>query len=170
VEVHALEQAHLFERLLDERGGRVLLGQLEKVLRQRARVRADPHRGALRLCGAHHLGHLVRAADVARVDADGGHAGLDRPERERRVEMDVGDERDGREVDELRERVGVLALRHGDAHELAAGRDELADLRHRRVDVVRLRERHGLHDDGRAAADRHASDPDLTLARHPGEV
>ena len=43
------------------------------------------------------------------------------------------------------------------------------DLRHRRVDVVRLRERHRLHDDGRAAADRHASDPDLALARHRRE-
>jgi hypothetical protein len=84
--------------------------------------------------------------------------------------VDVRDHRDRREVDELGERFRVLVLRHGDAHELAPGGDEVADLRHRRVDVVRLRERHRLHDDGRAAADRHVSDLDLTLARHRREV
>ena len=36
----------------------------------------------------------------------------------------------------------------------------------RRLDVVRLRQRHRLHDDGRAAADRDAADADLPLARH----
>ena len=60
----------------------------------------------------------------------------------------------------------VLALRHGDARELAAGGCERRDLRRRRRDVVRLRQRHRLDDDGCAAAEEHVSDTDLNLARH----
>ena len=45
--------------------------------------------------------------------------------------------------------------------DLAAGRGERGDLRGRRLDVVRLRQRHRLDDDGRAAADPHAADGDL---------
>ena len=44
------------------------------------------------------------------------------------------------------------------AHDLAAGGRERGDLRRRRLDVVRLRQRHRLDDDGRAAADRDAAD------------
>jgi hypothetical protein len=80
--------------------------------------------------------------------------------------VDVGDDRQRAQVDELPERVGVLALRHRDPHDLAAGRREVGDLRHRRVEVVRLRQGHRLDDDGRPAADLHAPDRDLTLARH----
>ena len=43
---------------------------------------------------------------------------------------------------------------------------ERGDLRRRRLDVVRLRQRHRLDDDGRAAADRDAADGDLPLAGH----
>ena len=56
------------------------------------------------------------------------------------------------------QRLGVLGLRHGDADDLAAGRRERRDLRGRRLDVVRLRQRHRLDDDGRAAADLDAAD------------
>ena len=71
-----------------------------------------------------------------------------------------------REPDDERERRGVLVLRHGDAHDLAARRRERGDLRRRRGHVVRLRQRHRLHDDGRAAADEHVADADLDLAGH----
>ena len=103
---------------------------------------------------------LSGAADVAGVDPHGGDTRVDRPQREARVEVDVGDDRDRREPDDLRQRVGVLALRHRDARDLAAGGGERGDLRRRRLDVVRLRQRHRLHDDGRAAADLHAADRD----------
>ena len=72
--------------------------------------------------------------------------------------MDVGDDRDGREADDLRERLRVLRLRDRDADDLAARARERCDLRGRRLDVVRLRRRHRLHDDGRAAADLDAAD------------
>ena len=109
---------------------------------------------------------LSGPADVAGVDPDGGDAGVDRPQREARVEVDVRDHRDRREADDLRQRVRVLDLRDRAAHDLAAGGRERRDLRRRRLDVVRLRQRHRLHDDGRAAADLHVADPDRALARH----
>ena len=56
----------------------------------------------------------------------------------------------------------VFGTAHAD--DLAAGRGERGDLRRRRLDVVRLRQRHRLDDDRRAAADRDAADLDLTLA------
>ena len=158
--VEPLEDLDLLERLDDERLGRVLARELLEVLRQRAGVGADPHRDPGPLRGLDDLLDLVRPADVAGVDPHGGDAGVDRLERERGVEVDVGDHRDRREPDDQRQRVGVLDLRDGDADDLAAGRGERGDLRRRRLDVVRLRQRHRLDDDRRAAADRDAADAD----------
>ena len=59
-----------------------------------------------------------------------------------------------------RQRLGVLELRHRDAHDLAAGARERGDLRGRCGDVVRLRQRHRLDDDRRAAPDLDAADVD----------
>ena len=75
---------------------------------------------------------LVGAADVAGVDAHGGHAGVDRPQRQRRVEVDVGDHRQRRAGDDRRQRVGVGAARHRDPGELAAGVGQPLDLPERR--------------------------------------
>ena len=69
-----------------------------------------------------------------------------------------------RETNDQRERVRVLGLWHGDAHELAPCRGQRGDLRGRRLDVVRLRQRHRLHDDGRATPDRDTADRDLPFA------
>ena len=70
----------------------------------------------------------------------------------------------------LRERVGVLDLRHRAADDLAARRREGRDLRGRRLDVVRLRQRHRLDDDGRAATDRDVADADLRETCHHRQV
>ena len=169
-EVEALEQPHLFERGLDERLRLILLREVGEMLRQRAGVRADAHRDAGLLRGADDERDLVGAADVAGVDAHGRDAALDRLQREARVEVDVRDHRDRREPDDARQRLSVLELRHRDPHDLAAGRGERGDLRGRRLDVVRLRQRHRLDDDGSSAADRHASDLDLALAGHCDSV
>ena len=56
--------------------------------RERAGVRADPHRDPLRLRRADHLGNAIRAADVSRVDANGRDAGFDRLQCERVVEVE----------------------------------------------------------------------------------
>jgi hypothetical protein len=91
---------------------------------------------------------------------------VDRVEGERRVEVDVGDHGDRRQAHDQRQRARVLLLGHRDADDLAAGRCQRGDLRRGARDVVRLREGHRLDDDGRAAADRDAADPDPVRARH----
>ena len=68
--------------------------------------------------------------------------------------------------DDRRQRVGVGDARHGHAHDVGAGLAQAADLLERRLDVVRLGGRHGLHADRGTAPDRDAADHDLTLACH----
>ena len=94
-----------------------------------------------------HLGGLVLAADVARVDADAVRAGVDRLERERVVEVDVGDHRDRRLLDDPLERADVVVARHRAAHEVAARVRDGVDLPHGGVEVRGLRLGHGLHRD-----------------------
>ena len=73
--------------------------------------------------GAGDLGDLVvELLDVARVDPDGGAAGVDRGEHVLGLEVDVGDDRDLRLAGDLRQRVGVVLGRDGDPDDLAAGR------------------------------------------------
>ena len=161
-----LEELDLLERGGDECLGLVLLRERMQMLRQRARVRADAHRDPGLLRGQHDLLDLVGPADVPRVDPHRGNPCLDRLERERGVEVDVRDDRDRRQPHDERKRSGVLVLRDGDADDLAARGRERGDLRGRRGDVVRLRQRHRLHDDGRTATDEHVTDADLDLAGH----
>ncbi len=152
--VELLQQLDLFDRRRHERLGLVDLRQILKMLRQRAGVRADPHRDPGLLRGVDHELDLVRPTDVAGVDPHGGDTGVDRLQREAGVEVDVRDHGDRAEADDARERVGVLVLRNGTADDLAAGRHERRDLRGGRLDVVRRRQRHRLDDDRRTAADR----------------
>jgi hypothetical protein len=106
---------------------------------------------------------LSGAADVARVEADAVRAGVDRLERERVVEVDVGDHRDRRLRDDLLQRRRVLLARHRDANDVGARLGDRPDLIHRRGEVRRLRLGHRLDGDRRATADRHAADHDLAL-------
>ena len=152
--VELLQQLDLFDRRRHERLGLVDLGEILKVLRQRAGVRADPHRDPGLLRGVDHQLDLVRPTDVAGIDPDGGHTGLDRLQRQAGVEVNVRNDRNRAEADDASERVGVLCLRHGTANDLATGRHERRDLGRGRLDVTRWGERHGLHDDRRTAADR----------------
>ena len=73
-------------------------------------------------------------------------------------------------LDDLRQRLGVDRVGHGDAHDLAAGRGQLGDLLQRRVDVGGDGRRHGLHADRRAAADEHAADVELAGAAPLGQA
>src|SRR3954447_12038529 len=78
--VELLEQPHLLERRLDQCFGLILVREALEVLRQRAGICADAHRGVVPLRRLDDLLDLVRAADVAGVDPDGGDSGLDRLE------------------------------------------------------------------------------------------
>jgi hypothetical protein len=84
--------------------------------------------------------------------------------------VDVGDHRDRRQADDFRQRLRVLRLRHRDPNDLAAGGGKRGDLGSRRLDVVRLRQRHRLHDDRRTTTDPHAADADLPRTRHSRRV
>ena len=169
LEVGELEALHQLDEL--HAGGHqrldgVLALELVQVLGQRAGVDADPHRraGRARLVGD--LGDLLGPADVARVQADAVRTGVDRLQRQRVVEVDVGDHGDRRLLDDRLERLDVLLARDGDPHEVGAGVRDGADLRHRGGEVRRLRLRHRLHGDGRAAADLDAADGHMSLGGH----
>src|SRR5262249_15612559 len=129
---------------------------------QRAGVYADADRYARGARGGGDLLHLVvELPDVARVDADGRAARVDRGEDVLGLEVDVGDDRDLRLLGDGRQRLDIVLAGYGDADDLAAGRGQLRDLLERRVDVGGQRGGHRLDADRRAAADRHRADHDL---------
>ena len=72
------------------------------------------------------------------------------------VEVDVGDDRNGRAMDDRRQarRIGRIFHRH--ANDLAAFHRQAVDLLERRIGVRGIGRRHGLHDDGMVAADPNA--------------
>ena len=131
--------------------------------RKRPRVDADPQRRGELVCALCHKRDLVGPADVARVQADAVGADVQRLQRERVVEVDVGDHRDRRVGDDRLERLDVLLAGHGDAHDVGAGVGDRADLGHRGAEVGGLGLGHRLDGDGRAAADRDPTHVDLAL-------
>jgi hypothetical protein len=147
-------------------------------------VHADAHGPPEALRDAADRRELLVAAsarpDVARVDpvlVEGlRHLPVLRQE-DVPVVVEVPDERDaaaGREEAPLDLRDGLCGLVHvhGDPHELRARLGELDRLADRRVHVRRVRVRHGLDDDGRAAADLDPSDghADRAMTRHQNET
>ena len=73
----------------------------------------------------------------------------------------IGDSRDDR-----LQRLDVLLARHRAAHDVGARLGDAADLVHRRLQVGGLGLGHRLDRDGRAAADGHGPDVDLSLGGH----
>ena len=88
-------------------------------------------------------------------------ARLRRGEGQTIVEMDVRDDRDRRRLDDLRQGVGGLLVRHGETDDLAAGGIEALDLVDGGLRVGGAGVAHRLHRNGGAAADEHAADVDL---------
>ncbi len=162
VEVVLLEQRRLPDRGLDERLRRGLAVLLEQPLVEAAGVDADPDRRTAVLGGLRDLLDLVvELADVARVDAYGGAAGVDGGEDVLRLEVDVGDHRDLRVLRDRGQRLGVVlrGARHPD--DVAAGGGQLGDLLQRGVHVGGQRGGHRLHRDGGVPADQHLAHLDL---------
>ena len=173
LEVEEVEAVHELDPVgggADERLDRV--GELEvaQVLGQRARVDADAQRRPVALGHLDDLGRLLRAADVAGVDAHAVRAGLDGLDRQRVVEVDVGDHGDRRVAHDRLERLDVLLARDGDADDVGAGLGDPADLVHRRPEVRRLGLGHRLDGHGRAAPDGDAADVDLPRGGHASSV
>ena len=94
-------------------------------------------------------------------------ARVDRLQRERVVEVDVGDHGNGRPRDD---RLGsaTTSLSRGTATRTSSqpASTMRAICASCRLDVARVRLRHRLHDDRRPAADRDAAYPDLALGGH----
>src|SRR5207302_6613284 len=77
------------------------------------------------------------------------------------IEVDVGDERQRRLLADLAEGLAGFFRRYCDAQNLAARGLEGAHLRHRLVDISRVRAAHRLHGYGSIAAHGHVPDHDL---------
>ena len=170
LELEAMHELDPLGRGADERLDGV--GELEvaQVLGQRARVDADAQRRPVALGDLDDLGRLLGAADVAGVDAHAVRAGLDRLDRQRVVEVDVGDHRDRRVAHDRLQRLDVLLARDGDADDVGAGLGDPPDLVHRRAEVRRLGLGHRLDGHGRAAPDGDAAHVDLPRGGHARSV
>ena len=96
LELQPLHQLDELDRRLRQRLDGIGALELVQVLGQRAGVDADPHRhpGRGRLLGD--LRDLVGPADVAGVEANAVSAGVDRLQRQRVVEVNIGDHRNRR--------------------------------------------------------------------------
>ena len=74
-------------------------------------------------------------------------AGVERLQRQRVLEVDVGDKGHRRVRDDVGERRRGLAVGHGDADDLAAGLGQLVNLAQGGGRVARVGGGHRLHDD-----------------------
>ena len=163
-EVVVLQDAGVAERAFDHRlrAGRAVA--LQQVAFERARIDADPHGAAVVLRGPDDLAHPLRRADIARIDAQAGGAGLRGLDRAAVVKVDVGDDGDLGRAHDLRQRGGGLGVGAGDPHDVGARFLEGADLADGRLGVGRRRIGHRLHRDRRAAADGDRTHPDAPRA------
>jgi hypothetical protein len=111
VEVEALEQAHFLERGLDERLRLVGCASSSRCFG------SEPEFAPIRIGIPLAFAARTTSATLSEPPMLPGlmrrrDALVDRLQREARVEVDVGDDRDGREADDLRERLRVLRLRN----------------------------------------------------------
>jgi hypothetical protein len=89
-----LEQADMVQCAFDQRLGARLAIFFEQVLFQAAGIDPDADRAAIGSGGGDDFSDPLGRADVARVDAQAGRAGIGGFERALVVEMNVGDDRD----------------------------------------------------------------------------
>ena len=105
----------------------------------------------------HDLFHMLPAADVARIQAQLVHAVLRRGDGQAVVKVDIRHKRDVDGAVDGGDRPCARLVEHGNAHDLAPGALKLQDLGDGRRRIARVRVRHGLDADGRAAADANAA-------------
>ncbi len=107
---------------------------------------------------------MLGLADVAGVEPQLVHAGVERRERQLVLVVDVGDDRQRRAGHDPGQALGRLGLVARATDDVAAGAGQRVDLRERAVDVGRLGGRHRLDADRGVAADGDLADLDLTGA------
>ena len=123
-------------------------------------VSANPYDAAHRLA----LYDLYLRRDEADIAQALLETGIEGGDGESPVEMDVRDERHGRCGNDSLERGGRGFVRHGEAHDFASGGMEAAYLLERGFHVARVGVGHALHDHGRAAADEHGAELQLSCS------
>ncbi len=154
VEVDLAEVVELALGRLDQRLGRdrvaVLLVELGV---ERATVDADADRHAAVLALARHGLDVLGPADVAGVEPQARHAGVERLERPPVLVVDVGDDRHRRAGHDGGQALGRLDLVARAAHDVGARPGQGVDLLQRALDVGRLGGGHRLHRDRGPATD-----------------
>ena len=120
---------------------------------------ADGHAPVLGLGG--HLLDLGVLAQVARVEPQALHAGLQGGQGHLVVEVDVGDDRHRRAGHDPGQALGGRLLVAGAPHQVGAGGGQRVDLGQGALGVGRLGGGHRLHGDRGAAADGHPAHVDL---------
>ena len=160
-EIVVLEQPDMAQAALDHRLGAGLGIALQQVALERACVDADADGTAVVLGGLHHLAHLGVRADVARVDAQAGGAGLGGLDGALVVEVDVRDDRHGAGRDDGLERLRGLLVGAGDAHDVGPRLGAGAHLGDGAADVRGQGVGHGLDRDRGVAADLDLAHADL---------
>ena len=139
--------------------GAAVLGVELLVERAAVHPDADGHASVLALAG--HGLDVLGVGDVARVEPQARHAGVEGLERPAVLVVDVGDDRHRRAGHDLGQALGRLTLVAGAAHDVGSGAGQRVDLGQRAVDVGGLGGGHGLHGDGRVAADGDIAHHDL---------
>ena len=120
---------------------------------------ADGHPAVLRLRG--HLLDLDLLAEVAGVEPEALHAGLERGQGHLVVEVDVGDDRHRRAGHDPGQALGGRLLVAGAPHQVGTGGGQGVDLGEGGLGIGRLGGGHRLHGDRGATADRHVAHVDL---------
>jgi len=121
VEIVILQDARMVERAFDHRLGAGLAVFLQQVLLQRPGIDADAHGDAMVAGGLDHLAHPLGTADIARIDAQAGRAGIGGLERALIVEMDIGHDRHFRGLDDRVQRPGRVLVGAGHPDDVDPG-------------------------------------------------
>ena len=137
--------------------------------RQGAEVDANANGNVVFLGERCDLSHLVGITDVAGVQADAADAAANRLKRKLVMEVNVGDDGDGRSAADSCQRLCGVHIRDGATDYVTPCRGNLIDLQNRRLDVAGVRLGHGLDGDFSIAANRDFTYMDLvryTPVRH----
>ena len=161
VEADLLEVGELAHRRLHECFGSGATVALVQLGIERSGVDADAngHAAVARL-GGDGL-DVLGLADVAGVEPQAVHTGLEGGQRQPMLEVDVGHDRHRRPGHDARQPLRRFRLVARAANDVGARAGQRVDLGQRGVDVGRLGDRHRLHADRGAAAHRHRSDRHL---------
>ena len=152
----------MVERAFDQRLRAGLAIFFEQVPFEAAGIDADPHRAAVRLGGVDHLAHPLGRADIAGVDP----AGRRRRHRRPRARACSGNGCRRRSARATARTICPSAAVYSASGQETRTMSAPASSQRRIWSIVALtsggrRVGHGLHGDGRAAADRHVADHDL---------